>query len=199
MEGIDERIDRYQENIIRFYQENEPFFVNYLFRPALFELLFHGTFAKALRHWIIAIMIIDRFILMINRSQLKGLQVASFLLLVLAPNYIDHNPYMNIALYAILTDMDMITGISQALLGYAASHNYGIVISSLMLSASNIFADSYKIVYLLNNNQRYLFYISWNQLRGYTLKAILVNRYREYRDFMDTLLERVLCPLNLNQ
>ena len=192
MPSIDDRIEEYQNTVIDFFNENEPFIMNYIGRPWLYEILFHTVYLPAFRYTILSAMIVDRFIYHFNRRHLKGLQLVAYTTLFVTPFFIDSNPYINLTLYAILSDNDTFTGLSQAILGYIATQQFGIFTSVLLLAVSNIVADSYKIVYLLNNNQRFLFYISWNQLRGYTLKAIVNNFYREAREFMDTIIGRAL-------
>lgn len=192
MPSIDDRIEEYQNTVIEFFKENEPFFVNYIGRPWMYEVLFHTEYLPRLRYSILILMLTDRFFYHFNRRHLKGLQLVAYTTLFVTPFFIESNPYINLTLYAILSDNDTFTGLSQAILGYIATHQFGIFTSVLLLAVSNIVADSYKIVYLLNNNQRFLFYISWNQLRGYTLKAIVNNYYRETREFMDTIIGRAL-------
>lgn len=196
---IDEDIEEYQNRLTGFLYENEAFFVNYVLKPLFFEFLFHTTLLSSIRQSILLVMIANTFIYLINYKQIIGKNRLLFIPIALTPFFIDESPMINLFLYALLSDNNSYTGLSQAILGLIASSRYNIFIGALIIGSTTVIADSYKIIYYLNNNHRYLFYISWNQLRGYTLRSIIGNSNREARIFMDNLLEQVLCPSNLNQ
>lgn len=188
---LDTQLDYLEGQAIECFNKNSGFITSYLINPLLFELLFHSTLAPTYQMCVTRLLLLHQLIWLYNRLLFHPIM----LVVLLSPSYMFSSPVVNLFLYGLLANDDIMTSMIQSFFGYTISHLIGLPAGIATVALIALGRDCVALQHHIENRDMKRFYDAWDRLHGgLPLHVRLWVLQKEWFICIDTVLTRRLSP-----